>query len=180
MKPIFVLLTACVVVSLATGGVVAQENATEEVPTAEGLDDECPEPETIDENTVLCDAYLEDGKAHLVFKSDKLQRVTLTDSGAFMAGGEVPQRQVTLRSEGLNHVEWTVTEHDGFAGVSVTAGDTLYAVPLEDRSTLIGGPWDANDVQLAAISSAAGVGSVAIIVVIRTVLGRTEKPERVA
>ncbi|WP_336135556.1 hypothetical protein [Natronomonas amylolytica] len=181
MKPVFTLVLALVVLSVASGGVVAQENATDDDLDANLEGEECPEPETIDENTVLCEAYLnDDGNAILVFKSDELQRVTLTDSGAFMAGGEVPQRDVVLRSEGTNHVEWSVTQHDGFAGVSVSTGSTLYAVPLENRSTLIGGPWGANDVQLAAISSATGVGSVAIIVVIRTVLGRTEEPERVA
>jgi hypothetical protein len=180
-------LTAVLVASLLAGfaaPAAAQGNGTDytELPPSE-LDDlnNCPEPEPITPSLVLCDSELNDnGKAELTFRSDNLQRVLLTDAAAFHRGGRVPQRQVVLRGDEVNSITWDVTTHKGYAGVSVQAGDTLYAVPLEDQSTLVGPPWSATDVQLAAISAAAGVGVVSILVVIRAVLGRTHSPERVA
>jgi hypothetical protein len=186
MKPIFYALIGMVVVSLFVAPALGQQNATNttdytDLSPAELQEIEnCPEPETITEDLVLCEAEYDDGKAKLSFKADSLQRITLTDAGAFMKGGVVPQREEIIRSEGVNHIEWQVTTHKGFAGVSVATEQNLYAVPLEQSNTLVGGPWNEEDVQLAAISGAAGVGSVAVLVVIRAVLGRTNKPERIA
>lgn len=180
MKPTFLLVTMLIATALVAGTVTAQDagNATVDVGSAE--DDPCQEPEAIDSTLVLCSAELDGDTAVLVFKSDKMQRVLLTDSGAFMEGGEVPQQRVILREGEPNTVRFKVTQVDGFAGVSVTTSEVLYAVPLDDSITLIGPPWSAGDVQIAAATSAASIGSVSVVLVFYAVTGRRESPERVA
>jgi hypothetical protein len=173
-------LLVCIVPVVAAP--VAAQNGTT-TPTAEfagDLDDDCEAPEAIDEKTVVCSASLDGTEAVVVLRSDELQQVTVTDAGAFMTGGEINRRTFTLREGERNTIRFDVTVHNGFAGVSIDTGETLYAVPIEEESTLIGEPWSAQDVQLAAVSGAAGVATVAVFVVIRTVLGRTDEPERVA
>lgn len=96
-----------------------------------------------------------------------------------MRGGDIPQTQVRLR-EGHNVVEWQVGEYDGFAGVSISTDHTLYAVPLEEESTLIGGPWSHQDAQLTALAAGVSIGLVSIIVVFRRIIGKDEQPERIA
>jgi hypothetical protein len=182
-------VVAVVVVSVVTGVVVGAETpepteADFNETVADAADrfkgGDCPEPEPIDSKTALCSAELKDGKAVLVFKSDRLQRIQLTDAGMFMKGGEVPQTRVTLRPDEVQTVRWSVTEHRGFAGVSVNTRETLYAIPLDEPTTLVGGPWSENDVQIAALSGAASIGVASIVIVFRAVTGRAEKPKRLA
>lgn len=195
-------LLALVLVALAVGpaAVAAQETtSTEAPPTAteepadraepDGADqiieelrdrDSCAEPEAIDSRTVLCSATVKDGVAVLVLRSDRPQRITLTDSGAFMAGGEVPQKMATLRAEEPNTVRMDVTSYRGFSGVSIQTTRVLYAVPLERQTTLVGPPWGPSDVQLGAVTAALSVGSVSVVLVFRAVTGRRDSPERIA
>lgn len=66
------------------------------------------------------------------------------------------------------------------AGVTIDTGDVLYAVPFDESSALIGPPWSASDVQIGALAGATSTALVAGLVVLRTVYGRTEEPERIA
>lgn len=160
----------------------ADNSSSTSLTLIEQLDDsdDCEAPQAIDDTTVLCSSTVENGDAVLVLRSDYTQRVTVTDAGAFMAGGEVPRKKATLREGERNTVRIPVTRHNGFAGVSVDTGSVLFAVPLEEQSTLIGGPWTKQDVTVGALAGAASVAFISIIVVIRAVTGRSEKPERLA
>lgn len=170
-----------IALAVLTTPAVAQDNTTTDGAVDEFQEDNCPEPEAINDNLVLCSADYDDGTATLRFKADNMTRVVLTDSGAFMRGGDVPQRRVLLRGGGeVNTVTWDVVEYEGNAGVAVDHADGLYSVPLEDPFVFVGGPWGASDAQLAALSAALSVGGVSIFVVLRGVLGRDQEPERVA
>lgn len=180
MKPTFLLVTMLIATALVAGTVAAQDGGNATVDVASTEEQPCQEPEAIDSTLVLCSADLDGDTAVLVFKSDKMQRVVLTDSGAFMQGGEVPQQRVILREGEMNTVRFQVTQVDGFAGVSVTTNEVLYAVPLEASVTLVGPPWSAGDVQIAAATSAASIGTVSVVLVFFAVTGRRESPERIA
>lgn len=187
MKPVFIVLTTLVIALLAPGVAVAQESTNETDITISTSDDDedhyqqlCKAPEMIDEATALCHSEIaDDGRAVLVIDSEKTQFVTVTDAASFMSGGDVPRKRVQL-DEGYNTVRFPVTHHKGFAGVSVDTGGTLYAIPLENDRTLIGGPWTSQDAQLAAIGGASSVGLVSIVLVIRRITGRSTNPERIA
>jgi hypothetical protein len=73
-----------------------------------------------------------------------------------------------------------VTQHRGFAGVTIDTGDVLFGVPLDESSTLIGGPWGPQDTQLAALTAGLSTALLSGLVVLRTIYGRTDEPERVA
>lgn len=92
--------------------------------------------EHIDDETALCGYHYDAGAGEVVLTlySDRPQRVTLTDAGAFMTGGEVNRQRATLN--GRSEVRLAVTEYNGFVGVSVDTGRTLYAVPIETSSSL--------------------------------------------
>jgi hypothetical protein len=184
MKPHFFILALLVVASLAAGPAAAQTNETAELP--EWIDQEeieqCQEPQAVDSSTVICSSTLtDDGQyAELVIRSDETQRITLTDAGGFMAGGEINRQTFTVRADEPNTLRLRVTTIDGFAGVSVDTGNTLYAVPLDRSTTLIGPPWSASDAQIAALFAAISTAGISAIVVLRSVYGKTEEPERIA
>lgn len=183
MKHISLIIIMTVATALLAGTVPAaaqQGNNTAVVDLEEFKDDECQSPEAINPNLVLCSTDYEDGTAILRFKADSLTRIRLTDSGAFMRGGNVPQRDVILRPDEVNTVRWDVVEYEGNAGVGVNHDDGLYSIPLEDPFVFVGGPWSSSDVQLTAITAAASVGIGSVMVVLRGLLGRDQEPERIA
>jgi hypothetical protein len=183
MKPHFFILALLVVASLAAAPAAAQTNETD-VPEwfDESELEQCQEPQAVDSSTVICSSTLtDDGQyAELVIRSDETQRITLTDAGGFMAGGEINRQTFTVRADEPNTLRLRVTTVDGFAGVSVDTGSVLYAVPLDRSTTLIGPPWSASDAQLAALFAAISTAGVSAIVVLRSVYGKTEDPERIA
>jgi hypothetical protein len=185
MRFIFPLLTLLTVTTLFTVGAVAQaDNSTtdgtsiEVGPTDE--DNPCESIERIDNSTVICSAELNDGYAEIVIRSDIRQRIVLTDAAGFMQGGEINRQRYLVNSDEPQTVRLAVTSYRNFAGVTVDTGDVLYAVPLDEPSTLIGGPYDAQDVQLSAIGGALSIAIVSLLVTIRAVTGRADSPERIA
>ena len=182
MKHFFVLIACIALLIAASGTAAAQTNqtaTTDDLPD-ELLEDGCTEPEVLDETTVLCSAELTDGTAELVIRSDDYTRVTITDAGAMLQGGPIPRQTYTVREDEPATIRFDVTHHQGNAGVTIDTGTALYGVPLSEPSTLIGGPWTAQDTQLAAIAAGASTALVSIVVVFRTLLGRTDQPERIA
>lgn len=110
---------------------LGNDTTTEPVETEPG--------EVIDNNTRLISAtYDEDnGTAEVVIESDSLQKITLTDAGGFISGGEIEQRSVVVRPDERVTISIPVTEaENGFVGVSVGTSQTLYAVPIEHESNL--------------------------------------------
>lgn len=186
MKPQFLLVAVLIVTTIPVAPSVAQTNnqTVDEVPPwlESGDLEKCSEPEAIDNKTVICSSGLSDNGqyAELVIRSDETQRITVTDAGGFMSGGEITRETYTVREDERNTIRLRITRVDGFAGVTVDTGAVLYAVPLEDTTTLIGPPWTSSDAQLAALAAALSTAGVSAIVVLRTVYGKTEKPERIA
>mgnify|MGYP000704722566 CR=1 FL=1 len=66
------------------------------------------------------------GTVTLVFDSPASRRVTLSDAGGFLEGGEVNRRTITV--DGRTAAEFAVTETDrGYVGVSIATDQVLYA-----------------------------------------------------
>ncbi|QSG08878.1 hypothetical protein [Halapricum desulfuricans] len=180
------LLTVLIVVSLSTGGAVAQDldNATDPI-TGET---ETPTPdagethERIDNSTVLVSAsYDRDaGMATVVIESEETQKITLTDAGAFVQGGEVPQRSVVVTPGERTEISIPVTNADGFVGVSIATQKTLYAVPLTSQVQWFDSESTWQTVQVAAFGGASGVLVVAALLAYRLRNGGTERTERIA
>lgn len=181
MRPTFLLITALVVASLAVAPVAAQENATD---TGTGLEaedltgDECTVH--IDQHVSLCSAEYRDGEVVLELRSDRPETITVTDAGGIMNGGEILRKDYVLRSDRRSTVRMPVTKANGFVGVTIDTGRTLYGVPLETSSTLIGGPWDYADTQAAALGGGIGSAAIVLLLTLRTIYGREGGIERVA
>lgn len=178
MRPYFaliVLVAAALTVPLATPPAAAQEASS---PVNATADDNCPDPEAIDRVTTLCDTDLEDDNAHLTFHSEVNQSVTLSDAGAFLEGGEVRQRTVELTAGETTTVRFPVTTVRGESGVSIDTTRSLYAVPLSQSRTLLGGPWTAEDAQAAGAGAALSVSVVVIALVIRRKRGADQEVVR--
>ena len=185
MKLPFLIATTLIVVTLAPGLAAAQTDAGNV--TVDDLDDElledtdeCSEPEAIDRNTVLCSATLDGSHAELVVRSDRPQRVTVTDAGGMFESGPVQRTRHQLRPDEPNTIRVPVTRHRNMAGVTIDTGDVLYGVPFDESSQLIGPPWSASDVQMAALAGAGSTALISGLVVLRTIYGRTDEPERIA
>lgn len=144
--------------STATASGSGNESTESEAADLPGLEDVPTDAERIDQRTVLLSSsYDGEGTATLEFATTKTQGVTLSDSGAFVAGGTVATKTTILRPENNPQtVNMTVTEADGFAGVSVSTAHTLYAVPLETSEPVSLSPSNPND--MLALLTGAGVG----------------------
>jgi len=141
----------------------------------------------IDNSTAVISADLDRGDetVEITLYSEIPQRVTLTDSGDFVEGGEVKQRSVYLRPGETRTFEFSITVVDRgfgntFAGVSISTPKTLYALPLESSSPLIGGPWTAGDVQLVGLVIGSGVSIITLLILLRSRFDLDADPERVA
>ena len=79
-----------------------------------------------------------------------------------------------------NTIRVPITRYRNMAAVTtIDTSDVLYAVPSDESSDLIGPPWSASDVQIGAAAGAISTALVSGLVVLRTVYGRTEEPERI-
>lgn len=112
--------------------------------------DDCATPEPIGDDLMLCGWTLDGGEATLRFKADRYMRITLTDAGGIMAGGEVTRRTATVRPDTISSVPVDVTTHRNFAGVTVDTGATLYAVPMQEQTSLLPGSPQSEDPAIAA------------------------------
>lgn len=123
----------------------ATESETDDLPTG---------AERIDGRTVLLSSeYDQDGgTATLTLLSTEPQGVTFSDAGAFVAGGQVATRTEVLDS-GRNTITMPVTNADGYAGVSVSTANVLYAVPLTTTSTVSFSPSSPNDMLALALGA---------------------------
>jgi len=116
-----------------------------------GVEQESDEPETetgerIDNSTVVLDSSYSSrtGRATLTIRSERLQTVTLSDAGGFLSGGEIAQNSVILKAGSTQDITVDATKVDGYVGVSVATPTTLYAVPIETRSTLFDPPTESD------------------------------------
>jgi hypothetical protein len=179
MRPIFLLVTALLVASLAAP-VAAQENTTATGPglEAELTNDECTIH--IDRFVSICSAEYRNGEAILELRSDRRESITVTDAGGMMRPGEILRRDFIVRSDRRTTIRMPVTKANGFAGVTIDTGRTLYGVPLDSSSRLVGGPWTYSDAQAAALGGGVGTALVVLGMTLRTLLGQETGIERLA
>lgn len=116
-----------------------------------GVEQDSDEPETetgerIDNSTVVLDSSYSSktGRATLTIRSSKLQTITLSDAGGFLSGGEIAQNTVVVKAGSTQKISVDATKVDGYVGVSVATPGTLYAVPIETRSTLFDPPTESD------------------------------------
>lgn len=126
---IAVLLVATAV---APGAVVAQEDGNVSVDV--GADDRPNCTEHVGEHVSICSATVEDGRVYLELISDQMMLITITDAGAMMEGGEIPQANVRLRPDRRTTFQMDVTESDGFVGVTLDTGTVLYGKVIEEQT----------------------------------------------
>jgi hypothetical protein len=182
MLPRFLLIAVVVVASLS-GAVAAQDapNATAENTTAENTTATEP-PETCSREITptlrLCSAEYVNGQAVLVLDSSIRDRVTVTEAVSLTEPREL--RRDSFVVDGKTEIRMPVTPSNGRVGVTIDDGTTLYGVPLEQESTLIGGPFTSSDAQAAAFGGGTGVALVTLFLVAKVVFGRNDEPERLA
>lgn len=116
---------------LLAGGASAQAAANQSADQA--VNESVETVERIDRNTVILESdYSEkSGVATVTLESDRVQRVTLSDAGAFVTGGQVNQKTTVLKPDEPTTVRLDVTEVDGRVGVSISTSKTLYAHIIE-------------------------------------------------
>lgn len=106
-------------------------NASVEISAGSDSREDCTE--RVSDSLSICSKTYQDGTATLILESEQANRLTLTDAGAFIEGGEVGRDRVTVY-EGRNTVSIPATEVHGFAGVAIDTGEVLYAVKIQSIS----------------------------------------------
>ena len=134
----------------------------------------------IDSDTRIVESTWIDGTVSFVVEADQPTTITVTDASIPLQDHDAVDipRKTQRVPEGRTEITFSVTEPSN-AAVTVAAERGLVGLSPGEPS-LFSGSASWSDVQLAAVSGAASLAIVAIIVVIRTVLGRTDSPERVA
>lgn len=148
MVAVFGLLAMGAGAGAAAGG----NNSTAANATAETT-------ERIDANTQLVDArfHPDTGKAWVTIRSDILQEITVTDAGAFMEGGEIARRSVTVRPGEETTISIPATKYRNFVGVSIATRETLFAVPIEIPTSWFEGDPTWDTVKIAGAGAVVGV-----------------------
>jgi len=161
-------------------GLVASSPAAAQNQSANGS---LPETaEQIDRDTTLISAEYdeESGEAVVTLESNTLQDITLSDAGAFVAGGEVRQRTVTVRPDERVTIRMPVTKTDGYTGVSIATRQTLYAVPIETSADMFSGSATWETAQAAAVGGGVGVLALTGVIAWRMRSGGRSKRRRIA
>jgi len=178
-----VALVLLVVASFGVGSAAAQPEIPTHTPSPDAGQNQTHE--RIDNATVLVSSSFDNGTATVVIESEIPQEIVLSDAGDFVQGGEVDQRTVFLEPGERARISMPVTKTNGFAGLSISTQETLYAVPLENESTTEQVSWFQSEstwrtVQTAAVGGASGVLVVALLLAYRLRDGGKERTERIA
>jgi len=130
--PIFFAVVLVAAAFAPVGVVTAQEDGNVTVDV--GGTDRTNCTEHIGEDVSLCSATVDDGRVELELISDEMMIITITDAGAMMEGGEIPQSDVRLRPDRRTTFQMDLTESDGFVGVTIDTGDVLYGKVIEEQT----------------------------------------------
>ena len=131
--PVFFAVLLVAAAFAPVGVVSAQEDGNVSVDV--GGDDRTNCTEHIGEHVSLCSATVDDGRVELELISDQMMIVTITDAGGIMEGGEIKRADVRLRTDRRTTFEMEVTESDGFVGVTIDTGTTLYGKVIEEQTS---------------------------------------------
>jgi len=169
---LFIMAVSCIAVPAAAQQATPTETATPTGPAGAPDDVEL----VVNENIVVVDYRYEDRQMVVDWYADTPVTITVAptpEPGS--EAGTVRTHPVLLDGETV-----TTSRTRSAGGISFFVDDSAYHYLRRPGNSLISGPWTARDVQTAALSGAGSVGIVSIIIVIRTVTGRTDEPERVA
>jgi len=177
------LFVAFVIVSLVCIPAAIQAQAGNvgsgvEVSNATDVDLEADAEEPIDFLTTIVSKEASGDTMTVVLRSEREQTITIATPRS-SDGGRVDERRVSLH-EGLNRVEFSFVPIRGSAVYSISTNRGLYWDFERTSTSWIGGPWTAQDAQIAALAGASSVAFVAIILTFRAITGRSDEPERVA
>ena len=170
------IIIGLLVITVLSGSAVAQSDQQIDIDELNQDEEACT---SIDADTHLCTAETDGETAELTIESDSNQRITITDAGSFMHGGEIHRDTRTI-TEGRNKIEFPVTTYQGNSALTIDTGDVLFAVPLDRQSSLIDGPVTTSDVQASALGGASAVAFAIILLVISQLREDKPEPERVA
>ena len=171
------LVTVAALIGAVTAPVAAQ--AADDLPEPDQTTTDDPAHQRIDANTQLVEARLEDGTAVLVLESSETQRITVTDAGAMMAGGEIPRKHYLLKAGEKTTVRMDVHVDGVFAGVTIDTGDTLWGIPLESGLDFLPGGATTQDVQVAGITGLLTTGLLALGIALKRRRGLGADVERI-
>jgi len=115
--------------------------------------------ERVDRYTVIVNSsYSEQtGMATVTLESDIVQDVVISDAGAFVTGGQVERREVTLVPGDRQEVRLPVTEVEGRVGLSVATERQLYAHIMETTNYLFYSDPGWGTVRIVGFGSGIGV-----------------------
>jgi len=124
-----ILFLAVTVIATAPAGAdpvaQVQNNTTVQVETPQPTGDQI-EPGL----KLISSSYDESaGTATIVVYAEVPKAVTIADAGMFVKGGLIPER--TIVADGRTQVTISVTEVEGFVGVTVAGEENSYAVPMK-------------------------------------------------
>ncbi|WP_159899192.1 hypothetical protein [Salinirussus salinus] len=166
----FLLVTLLLLAALgatvapATAQQAAPTNATNTTtpgPASDGDLNLADGPVRLTEHVSLVDRTYQDGVARVTVVVED-QPVAVTLSGAVDGFGQVPRNTVVL-DPGRHTVAVQSASRAGATQVTLRAEESLYAIPFSsDQFVLVGGPWTAGDVQLAALLASLGTALGAI------------------
>lgn len=168
---------------LDQGDVDDDTNESDESNDSEIRASDCTEQ--ISDTLFLCESDYDDdrGDALVTVYAERPQRLTLTDAGGAMDGGDVQQRTETI-SPGISTLRMPVTEMGGSLGgsstvaVTISHRDGLYSVVVEDESFLLDGPWDSRDAQISGLAGLLAGLSTTVGIAYQKMTSRTKKPRR--
>lgn len=119
---------------------------------------------TIDSTTDLLSVDYDGHRGVLVLevRTDEPTALTITDAGAFSAGGEMARRTEIV--DGTATIEMPVTKVEGLVGVTISTPETLYAVPVRVSFQLWQGTPTWNEVHLSALGGVVGGLGAAVLI----------------
>ena len=169
-----VALVATISVPVTAAGAAGNVSTTETTPEAPA------DGAAIDDVTTLLNATYDDGMARVRLESEIPQTVTISGVTSLETGGSVPFRVISIDRGETVTVEVEADVIRGRTGVLIATQQERYQQVIEVSEPLIGGPWTAQDAQLAALAAALATSLVVAVVAIRRATGRDTEGRRVA
>jgi len=136
----------------------------------------------IDQHTTVLDSSYDDdtGIATVTVRSETLQRITLTDGGALLEGGEIAQNTVTVEPSDTVDIQVQATQVRDQVAVSIATDQTLYGLPIEVPNSLFDRDSTWSVTRVAGFGAGGGVLLALAIEILRRRFGGRNEVSRVA
>ena len=164
---LIVLLTLSVVGAslLLFAGAAAAQPGNTSAPNATATDTSGVPGERLGPSVSLISSEYQDGEVTLTLYAQGPTAVTLTEGSGGSQSQELNRRTFVL-DRGRNTVTIATERYRGYAAVTISTPDTVWLEVVETRTSLIGPPWSARDVQIgvAVASIATAIGAIGFLV----------------